>query len=266
MDVLRRNNVRCFGNGFRPMLFAHGFGCDQSMWRYITPAFEDAYRIILFDYVGCGKSDLASYDSLRYSSLEGYAQDILDICQALHLRDVTFVGHSVSSMTGIIAAKKRPELFNRMIMLGPSACYINEPGYEGGFNRQDLDKLLKIIGVGTEWADGLGKAVMANPKRPELAMELISLFCDLDPAVARQFAQVTFLSDSRSMLAEHGIPTLIMQCSDDVVAPISAGEYIKERIQEGALVQLQATGHFPQMSAPDETISTIWDYLDPTWE
>lgn len=263
MNILTRNNVRVFGNGNQPMLFAHGFGCDQTMWRYITPAFEVDYRIVLFDYVGCGGSDKASYDPIRYSNLEGYAQDVLDVCKALHLKDVIFVGHSVSGMVGTLAANMAPEYFSRIIMLGPSACYINDlPHYNGGFEQEDINGLLHAIECGSdEWAYKFGPAVMGNPDRPELAAELSTLFCSLEPKIARQFAEVTFCTDSREAVKMLNTPTLIMQCSDDMVAPPAAGEYLHQSIHRSTLARLEAKGHVPQMSAPDETILVMKSYL-----
>lgn len=262
MDIRIRNNVKVFGQGVQPMLFAHGFGCDQTMWRFITPAFEDVYRVILFDYVGCGKSAQSCYDPMRYSSLEGYAQDVLDICEELHLNSVVFVGHSVSGMIGMLAAKKEASRFSKILMLGPSACYVNNPNYRGGLDRHVVDSILKSINLGTkDWAYHLAPLIMGNIDRPQLAAELSSLFCELDPTVARIFAEASFLSDSRTHLQELTVPTLIMQCTDDMVAPPAAGDYLHEHIKGSVLVKLDATGHMPHMTAPDETINVMKDYL-----
>lgn len=262
MDVLARNNVKVFGSGTQSMLFAHGFGCDQTMWRFITPAFEDHYRIILFDYVGCGASDKSCYDPADYSSLDGYAQDVLDICHTLSLRDIVFVGHSVSGMVGMLAAQLEPARFSRIVMLGPSACYINDPQYKGGLEREMVNGILSTIDAGnTDWAHNLAPVIMGNTDRPELALELSSLFCELEPKVASQFARATFLTDSRSKLQELEIPTLIMQCAEDVVAPEAAGEFLHKNIRGSKLVKLQATGHVPQISAPAETIQVMRNYL-----
>jgi sigma-B regulation protein RsbQ len=265
MDILTRNNVNISGKGTQPMLFAHGFGCDQTMWGHITPAFEEHYKIILFDYVGCGKSDKSCYDPADYSSLDGYAQDIIDICHALSLRDIIFVGHSVSGMIGMLAAKLEPHRFSRIIMLGPSACYINDPHYKGGLEREMVDGILATIDAGThDWAYNLAPVIMGNPDRPELAAELSTLFCELDPKVASQFARATFLSDNRPQLAALKVPTLIMQCSEDIVAPEAAGSFIHRSIPGSTMVKLQATGHVPQVSAPMETISVMKGYLGTT--
>jgi sigma-B regulation protein RsbQ len=232
------------------------------MWRFITPAFEDVYRVILFDYVGCGKSASSCYDPLRYSSLEGYAQDILDICEELHLNSVVFVGHSVSGMIGMLAAKTEPSRFSKILMLGPSACYINAPDYRGGFDREEVEHILDSINSGKkDWAYHLAPLIMGNIDRPQLAAELSTLFCDLDPKVARIFAEATFLTDNRIHLHELTVPTLIMQCSDDLVAPPAAGDYVHQHIKGSVLVKLDATGHMPQMTAPDETINVMKDYL-----
>jgi sigma-B regulation protein RsbQ len=264
MNILTRNNVRVFGAGDQAMLFAHGFGCDQTMWRFITPAFEEKFRIVLFDYVGCGQSDKSYYDPMRYSDLEGYAQDVLDVCHALKLKDAIFVGHSVSAMIGMLAANQRPGLFSKMVMLGPSACYINDlPHYEGGFDRSSIDGLLEAMEAGNSaWAENLGAMVMGNPERPELASELISLFCELDPEVAQQFARATFCADNRQELPGMKLPTLVVQTSDDIVAPPAAVGYVHQNIPGSRLTMLQARGHVPQMSAPDETIKALKDFLD----
>ena len=262
-DVLSRNNLRVSGSGTQPMMFAHGFGCDQNMWRFVTPAFADRYKLVLFDYVGSGKSDLAAYDARRYGSLEGYAQDVLDICEALDLRDVIFVGHSVSSVIGTIAANRAPERFDRLIFVGPSAAYINEPpDYIGGFERADIDGLLEMMDKNyLGWASVLAPAVMKNPERGDLTVELEQSFCATDPKIARRFAEVTFLSDNRADFAKLKVPALIMQCSDDSIAPLSAGKFVAQEIPQSTFRLMQATGHCPHMSAPAETIEVIEDYL-----
>ncbi len=261
-DILRRNNVNISGRGTQALVLAHGFGCDQSMWRYIKHGFEDYFRVILFDYVGSGKSDRSCYNTVRYSSLDGYAQDVLDICGALQLSEVIFVGHSVSAMIGMLAARKAPQLFKTMIMASPNACYVNEPGYEGGFEKEELEALILSVGAGKGWTKMLAPAIMGNPERPALAEELEALFCQMDPDVAKDFARLVFLSDHRPLLAEHRTPTLLLQTTDDFVAPVTAGDYIRRYIQNATFVQMSATGHVPQASAPDETIKVIRDYLN----
>ena len=263
MDVLARNNVRVLGRGARPMLFAHGFGCDQHMWRYVTPAFEDDYRIVLFDYVGSGKSDLGAYDAARYASLEGYARDVLDVCEALDLRDVTFVGHSVSAMVGVLAANAAPERFDRLVLIGPSPRYLNEaPSYVGGFERADIEGLLETMDKNyIGWANFLAPAIMKNPDRPELGEELTESFCSTDPVIARRFAETTFFADNRADLAAVRVPSLILQCSEDIIAPLEVGEYLHRELPGSTLRVMAATGHCPHMSAPDETIALMKAYL-----
>ena len=262
-SIVARNNVREFGRGKQPMLFAHGFGCDQNMWRFITPAFADDYRIVVFDYVGSGKSDLTAYDAERYSSLAGYAQDVLDVVHALDLHDVIFVGHSVSSMVGVLAANAEPDRFSRLILVGPSPRYINEPpDYIGGFERRDIEGLLETMEKNyIGWANFLAPAIMKNPDRPELSEELEASFCSTDPVIARRFAEATFFSDNRSDLGAVAIPSLIMQCSDDMIAPFAVGEYLSEALPNSTLRILEATGHCPHMSHPGETIQVIREYL-----
>jgi len=261
--ILTRNNVKVFGRGTQPMLFAHGFGCDQHMWRYVTPAFEDDYQIVLFDYVGAGKSDISAYDADRYSSLGGFAQDVLDICRALDLRDVIFVGHSVSSMVGVLAANAEPDRFANLIMIGPSPRYINDaPDYVGGFERSDIEGLLETMEKNyIGWANFLAPAIMKNPDRPELSAELETSFCSTDPVIARRFAEATFFADNRADLASVRVPSLIMQCSEDMIAPLSVGEYLQDALPGSTLRVMRATGHCPHMSHPDETIALMREYL-----
>ena len=260
--VVRRNNVKVFGKGEQPMLFAHGFGCDQNMWRFITPEFENDYRIVLFDYVGSGHSDLSAYDPERYSSLEGYAEDVLDVIRALDLRDIIFVGHSVSSMIGVLAANEEPDRFEQLIMIGPSPRYINDAGYVGGFEEKDIQGLLEMMDhnfIG--WANFLAPAIMKNPERPELGAELTESFCSTDPVVARRFAEATFFADNRQDLAGVTVPSLILQCSDDMVAPENVGRYLNSELSKSTLRVMKATGHCPHMSHPEETVALIKEYL-----
>ena len=261
-DIIKRNNVHVVGNGSQPMLLAHGFGCDQNMWRFIVPAFEDDYRIVLFDYVGSGKSDLNDYDAEKYSTLGGYADDVLDVIHELDLHDVVFVGHSVSSMIGVLAAKREPDRFERLIMIGPSPRYINDPPYVGGFERSDIEGLLETMEKNyIGWANFLGPVVMQNADRPELAAELTESFCSTDPVIARRFAEATFLADNRTDLAGLQVPSLILQCSDDLIAPRAVGDFVHGSLPQSTFQQMQATGHCPHLSHPDETIELMRAYL-----
>lgn len=260
--LLKRNNVNVFGKGTQPMMFAHGFGCDQNMWRFITPAFENDYKIILFDYVGAGKSDKLAYNKERYASLHGYAKDIMEICEALDLRDVIFVGHSVSSMIGLLAAIEEPKYFQKLVMVGPSPCYINDGNYKGGFERKDIEELLETMEKNyIGWANFLAPNIMGNKERPQLGDELTESFCTTDPVIARQFAEATFFSDNRHDLKKIKIPSLILQCSEDIIAPAEVGVYLERNLQNGTLRLMKATGHCPHMSEPQETISLIKEYL-----
>jgi sigma-B regulation protein RsbQ len=263
MDVIARNNVVCSGavRG-KPMLFAHGFGCDQNMWRYVAPAFEDEYRVILFDHVGAGGSDLSAYDPAKYSSLDGYAADVLEICKQLELRDVIFVGHSVSSMIGVLAAAQEPARFDRLVLVGPSPRYLDDEGYVGGFSREDIDGLLESLDSNyLGWSSAMAPAIMGNSDRPELGEELTNSFCRTDPAIAKQFARVTFLSDNRADLGDVDIPALVLQCQEDVIAPQAVGQYVQRELPRAELTLLAATGHCPNLSAPDETIAAIKIFL-----
>lgn len=263
MSVAERNNVTVWGEGDTPMLFAHGYGCDQHMWRLVAPAFAHDYRLVLFDHVGSGQSDVCAYDRARYSSLQAYADDILEICAELDLENVVFVGHSVSAMIGILAAIKEPDRFSHLVLIGPSPRYINDPPYPGGFSREDVDELLQFQESNyLGWSSTIAPAIMGNQDRPELGTELTNSFCRLDPEIARQFAAVTFLSDNRDDLPKLSVPSLILQCSDDIIAPVAVGEYVHEHLPSSRLVRLKATGHCPHLSAPEETIAAIRSYLD----
>jgi sigma-B regulation protein RsbQ len=242
----------------QPIVFAHGFGCDQNMWRYVAPRFEDDFRVVLFDHVGAGGSDVASYDPARYSSLAAYAEDVLEICRELDLRDVIFVGHSVSAMIGALAAAEEPDRFDKLVMVGPSPRYIDDVGYVGGFAESDITELLDSLASNyLGWSSAMAPAIMGNPDRPELGQELTESFCRTDPDIARQFAGVTFLSDNRADLQRVTTPTLVLQCTNDVIAPIAVGDYVRDNLPDAQLVLLDATGHCPNLSAPEETTRAI---------
>lgn len=262
MDIIQRNNISLSGHGTRPMIFAHGFGCDQNMWRFVTPAFADDHKIVLYDHVGAGKSDLSAYNFNKYDSLQGYADDLLEICHELELRDAIFVGHSVSSIIGILAAIAEPDYFHKLILIGPSPRYINDDNYIGGFNQEDIDGLLDMLDANyLNWSNTMAPVIMGNPERPELGMELSNSFCQTDPDIARHFAHVTFTSDNRDDLPKLRIPSLILQCSEDVIAPEAVGRYVHHHLSDSQLAIMQATGHCPNLSAPDETIALIRAYL-----
>jgi len=262
MSVLKRNNVTVQGKGATPILFAHGFGCDQNMWRLVAPAFLDDYKIILFDHVGAGNSELSAYSPDKYSTLEGYAADILEIVYALELKDIVFVGHSVAAMMGILVARQAPDLFSKLVLVGPSPCYINDGDYIGGFEKDQIEELLESLETNhLGWSMTMAPVIMGNADRKALGEELANSFCRTDPAIARQFARTTFLSDTRDIIASVEIPTLILQCSQDVIAPQSVGEYLHERIPQSQLAIMKATGHCPNLSAPEETIAAIRAFL-----
>ena len=255
---LSRNNVVVRGAGTRPIMFAHGFGCDQNMWRFVVPTFEADYRVVLFDHIGAGASDLSAYDPRRHGSLDGYAEDVLDICRDADLSDVVFVGHSVSATIGALAVAREPERFRALVMVGPSPRYVNDGDYVGGFTREDIDGLLESLENNyLGWSSAMAPAIMGNPERPELGEELTNSFCRTDPDIARQFARVTYLSDNRKDLASVRVPTLILQCADDVIAPDVVGEFVHRSIPGSQIVRLRATGHCPNLSAPDETAAAI---------
>ncbi len=263
MSVVTRNNVQVHGPADgQPMLFAHGFGCDQSMWRFVWPAFGDRYRIVLFDHVGYGNSDASAFDPRRHSSLEGYANDVVAICDELDLDRLVFVGHSVSAMIGVLAAIARPERFDRLVLVGPSPRYLDDEGYVGGFSEEDIAGLLESLESNyLGWSSTMAPVIMGNPDRPELSEELTNSFCRTDPAIAAAFARATFLGDNRRDLERVRTRTLVLQSSDDVIAPLVVGEYVHDRLPDSRFVLLDATGHCPNLSAPDATVAAIRTFL-----
>jgi sigma-B regulation protein RsbQ len=262
VTVLERNNVRITGTGPRTMMFAHGFGCDQNMWRLVAPAFEHDFNVVLFDHVGAGRSELSAYDSSKYSDLAGYADDVVEIIRELNLSDVVFVGHSVSAMIGVLASLKAPELFERLILVGPSPRYIDDGDYVGGFSASQINELLDSLADNhMGWSAAMAPAIMGNPDRPELGDELTNSFCRTDPKIAREFARVTFSSDNRADLRRVAMPSLIIQCSDDIIASTQVGEYVHNQIAGSEIVYLDAVGHCPNLSAPQEVILAIRDFV-----
>jgi sigma-B regulation protein RsbQ len=262
MSIVQRNNVKVLGNGSRPLMFAHGYGCDQNMWRAMVPAFEADYKIILFDYVGAGLSDPSAFHRTRYSTLNGYAADVLEIIDDLHLTHVNFVGHSVSSMIGALASIKRPELFENLIMIGPSPCYINDGDYVGGFAKADIEDLLDMLDKNhLGWSAMMAPIIMGNSDRPELTAELEASFCRTDPVFAQHFARVTFLSDNRADLNQVTTRTLILQCAEDSIAPKTVGEYVHRCLPNSELVIMGATGHCPHLSAPSTVSKAMQGFL-----
>jgi sigma-B regulation protein RsbQ len=246
----------------QPMMFAHGFGCDQNMWRHVAPAFADEYRIVLFDQVGPGDSDHAAYSRAKYGSLRRYAEDVLEICRELELRDLIFVGHSVSAMIGVLAAVEEPERFAKLVLVGPSPRYIDDGDYVGGFTREDIEGLLESLDSNyLGWSAAMAPAIVGAEQPDELKEELTNSFCRTDPEIAKHFARVTFLSDNRADLAAVVTPALVLQCSDDVIAPHAVGEYVHRQIRGSELVLMEATGHCPNLSAPEETVAAIRAFL-----
>jgi sigma-B regulation protein RsbQ len=256
--IAERLNARIAGHGDRCMVFAHGFGCDQHMWRFVAPAFEARFRTVLFDYVGAGGSDLSAYDADRYATLEGYAEDVIQLARSMNVTDGVFVGHSVSAMIGLTVARRAPELFSTFVLVGPSPCYIDEGDYVGGFSREQIDELIEFLDSNhMAWSQAMAPVIMANPDRPELGEELTASFCRTDPDIARRFARVTFLTDSRADLGPIDARVLILQCREDAIAPPGVGDFVQRAIPGSELVTLDVTGHCPNLSAPDATIAAI---------
>ncbi|MER6347642.1 alpha/beta fold hydrolase [Streptomyces sp. NPDC001595] len=263
MDIARRNNVTVTGDPQgRPVVLAHGFGCDQNMWRLTVPALIDDHRVVLFDYVGSGRADPAAFSADRYGSMDGYAQDVVEVCEALDLRDAVFVGHSVSAMIGVLAADRAPERIGALVMVAPSPRYIDDDGYTGGFSAADIDELLASLDSNyLGWSAAMAPLIMGNADRPELGDELRNSFCATDPDMARVFARTTFLSDTRDDLKRVKVPTLVLECTQDVIAPREVGAFVHRAIPGSTLVTLDATGHCPHLSAPAATNQAIRSFL-----
>lgn len=262
MNVLARNNVQVSGRGDRAMVFAHGFGCDQNMWRFVAPVFENDFKVVLFDHVGAGGSDLAAYDHRKYSALSGYAEDIIEIGRELSLEDAVFVGHSVSAMIGVLASLKAPGMFGQLVLVGPSARYIDDGDYVGGFSEKQIGELLEFLEDNhMGWSAAMAPSIMGNPDRPELGEEFTNSFCRTDPEIAKAFARVTFTSDNRADLPKVSVPTLILQCKEDIIASTEVGEFVHRQIAGSKMVVLDATGHCPNLSAPKEVVSAMQAFV-----
>jgi sigma-B regulation protein RsbQ len=262
-EIVSRNNIQVIGNGDRVIIFGHGFGCDQNTWRAVFPAFIEDFKIVLFDYVGAGRSDLSAYNESRYSSLEGYALDVVEICTSLDLQNVIFVGHSVSSMIGLLAVQKDPSRFEKIIFIGPSPCYLNKPGYEGGIDLNDLEQLLDVMDSNyLGWSATMAPLIMGTQNSPELADSLQASFCATDPSIARKFARVTFLSDNRDDLGGLKIPSLTIQCKDDFLTSVDIAEYINERMTLNQITLLESSGHCPHLSDPEGVIEAIKNFIE----
>src|ERR1700685_257553 len=262
MSVIERNNVHRQGSGDRAMVFAHGFGCDQNMWRFVAPEFEKDFRVVLFDHVGAGGADLSAYDKAKYSTLHGYADDLVEIGCELGLKDAVFVGHSVSAMIGVLASLKAPGMFGRLVLVGPSARYIDDVGYAGGVSEKQIEELLEFLEDNhMGWSAAMAPTIMGNPDRPELGEELTNSFCRTDPEIAKAFARVPLISDHRADLPKVKIPTLVLQCKEDIIASMQVGEFVHRQIPGSEIVFLKATGHCPNLSAPAEVVSAIRAYV-----
>ncbi len=262
MSVRQRNNVHIAGSGAATMFFAHGFGCDQNMWRLLAPHYATRYRTVLFDLVGSGGSDLSAYDPNKYASLHGYAADVLEIVREFGEGPAIFVGHSVSAMIGMLANLADPDRFAAQIMIGPSPCYINDGDYVGGFTRKDIESLLETLESNyLGWSSTMAPAIMGAPDQPQLGVELTNSFCRTDPEIAKQFARVTFLSDVRAELPRLATPTLIVQCNDDLIAPLTVGEYLRRALPRGTLTVIDNVGHCPHLSSPSVSADAIDEFL-----
>lgn len=262
MSAAVRNNVKISGSGGRPMVFAHGYGCDQNMWRMVAPAFEDRFQVYTFDHVGAGASDIKAFDPLKYSSLQGYADDVVEIGRETGIKGGVFVGHSVSAMIGVLASINAPDMFADLILIGPSPCYINDGDYVGGFAKDDIEELLASLSDNyLGWSEAMAPLIMGNGERPELGAELTKSFCQMDPKIAETFARVTFMSDNRADLPKVEARTLILQCKNDIIAGEQVGAYVADNIKNSMLVVLDANGHCPNLSAPQAVTAAIKEFI-----
>lgn len=262
MSAVLRNNIRTTGSGTRPILFVHGFGCDQAMWRFVAPRFEEGFKVVTMDHVGAGASDPTAYDSAKYGTMSGYADDIVEIGEELGIRNGILVGHSVSAMIAAIASIRAPHMFDTLVMVAPSPRYIDDDGYAGGFSAEDIEELLEAFDENPlAWSASMAPVIMGNPDQPHLGAELTDSFCRTDPDIARQFARVTFTSDNRADLPKITARTLILQCRDDIIAPEAVGAYVHRQIPDSVLITLDATGHCPNLSAPEAVVSAIGAFL-----
>jgi sigma-B regulation protein RsbQ len=261
-NILKRNNVKVIGKGDQPMLFIHGFGCDQNMWRFVTPAFEERYKIILIDLVGCGKSDDSAYDPEKYDTLQGHVNDVLEICSVLALKNVILVGHSISANISLLSSISNNKIFEKLILVCPSPKFLNEDGYTGGFDQKDIDGLIDAIESNyLGWSKAIAPVIMSNVERPELSNELEKSFCSNNPEIAIHFAKVTFLCDNRNALEKVKTKTLVLQSKTDNLAAVSVGEYVHDNIKNSVFKILETDGHCPHLSHPNETILAIKEFL-----
>ncbi|NTY62318.1 alpha/beta fold hydrolase [Mycolicibacterium sphagni] len=265
MDVATRNNVTRVGDADGPTLvLAHGFGCDQQLWHPVAARLRDRFDLVLFDHVGSGNAEPAAWDPEKYASLNGYADDVVELVEALDLKDVVFVGHSVAGMIGALAVAAAPARFAKLVMITPSPRYIDADGYRGGFTRNDIDELLESLESNyLGWSQAMAPTIMGNPDRPELGEDLAATFCRTDPAAAKVFARATFLADNRADLARVSVPTLIVDCRQDAIAPPEVGAYVRDHIPGAQLITLDATGHCPHVSAPDATAEVVAAFAGP---
>ena len=261
--IISRNNIKVVGQGTQPLIFAHGLGLDQTSWQLVSPAFTDDFKVVTFDYVGCGLSDISCYDEKKYSTLDGYAVDLVELCEALDLEDTVFVGHSVSAMIGVIASLRKPGIFSRMIFITPSPHYVNDPELnDGGFTRKELDNIISSIDRNyQQWVRTNMKSILNNPDKPEIEHALVRSFLKVDQKIAKQFALATFFSDFRKELLTFNVPSLIVQCTNDIMSPLQVGDYLHAHLDNSTLNVLSAQGHFPHLTDPDEVIQAIKEFL-----
>ncbi|WP_186576055.1 alpha/beta fold hydrolase [Aquibacillus kalidii] len=262
--AITRNNVKVRGTGKQPMIFAPGFNFDQNVWSKVSKEFEKDYQVVLFDYVGFGESDIHAYDPSKYSTITGYVEDLLDICSELNMSEAVFIGHSIGSMIGMLASIKAPNLFSKLIMIGPSPYLQNEPPhYIGGFEKEDLTGLMDMLDKNyMSWATNVAATIVNDPTSSNIATEIEDLFSQNDPYITRKFADVVFFSDNRKYIPQVTVPSFIIQCSDDIFVPTTVAEYMHKHLSNSTITYAKAIGHCPHLSHPNETIDIINEYLN----
>ncbi|MBE7941559.1 MULTISPECIES: alpha/beta hydrolase [Ramlibacter] len=262
-QLRQRFNVTVHGDGPVTLLFVHGLGCNQSMWRFVAPHFEDRFRVVMMDLMGCGRSDWSAWEPGRYATLDGHAQDLIAVAQAFAGPHTVLVVHSVATMIGLLADLKAPPLFAAHAMFAPSPCYLNEGGYTGGFERETLAALLEMLdNDGATFAGRMAPVIMGESHPPGYAREIEDAFCATLPEAFRQFARATFEGDFRARLPQLVKPVLVLQCTEDVVAPRSVGEYMATTLPDARLVLVPTQGHVPQMADPTRCIQALEDFLE----
>ncbi len=265
MRSLRKNNVSISGSGSKTLVFVHGYGCDQSMWRFVAPQFELSHRVVLYDLTGMGQSDLSEYDFKAYRTLQRHADDLTAILEDLEVSDGVLIGHSVGATIACLAALKCPERISALALVAPSPSFMNDAAYTGGFDREALEGLVNLMDENfLGWTSRVTPTIAGEDRAGETAAELTQSFCRTDPAIAKHFGRITFLADHRADMKRVEAPAAIIQCTDDALAPVDVGVWLSENMKRGTLKFIEATGHCPHMTEPAKTTEAIREFLAVT--